>query len=161
MTSYLSTNHRLKRRAILNCLLLLLWTKNVNQWSLSTPMMEILFLQSQIAHNLATKWYILLISHRSSHFLFHVGQDTIMRQLRRRHTRFSSQLQYIQQARSINVDELVGMSKLSLGESIGNSSPSSLSLKLLEGSSRQSAFHANPASGSSNINSSGSPIHAV
>ncbi|XP_059440973.1 transcription factor KUA1 isoform X2 [Corylus avellana] len=61
----------------------------------------------------------------------------------------------------INVDELVGMSKLSLGESIGNSSPSSLSLKLLEGSSRQSAFHANPASGSSNINSSGSPIHAV
>jgi hypothetical protein len=61
----------------------------------------------------------------------------------------------------INVDELVGMSKLSIGESIGRSSPSSLSLNLLEGSSRQSAFHANPASGSSNINSSGSPIHAV
>ncbi len=60
----------------------------------------------------------------------------------------------------INVDELVGMSKLSLGESIGGG-PSSLSLKLLEGSSRQSAFHANPASGSSNINSSSSPIHAV
>lgn len=61
----------------------------------------------------------------------------------------------------INVDELVGMSKLSLGESIGHSGPSSLSLKLLEGSSRQSAFHANPDSGSSNMNSSGSPIHAV
>ncbi|XP_030947070.1 transcription factor KUA1 [Quercus robur] len=61
----------------------------------------------------------------------------------------------------INVDELVGMSKLSLGESIGHAGPSSLSLKLLEGSSRQSAFHANPASGSSNINSSSSPIHAV
>lgn len=61
----------------------------------------------------------------------------------------------------INVDELVGMSKLSLGESIGNSSPSTLTLKLLEGSSRQSAFHANPSSGSSNINSSSSPIHAV
>ncbi|PON97714.1 GAMYB transcription factor [Trema orientale] len=61
----------------------------------------------------------------------------------------------------INVDELVGMSKLSLGESIGHDGPSPLSLKLLEGSSRQSAFHANPGSSSSNINSSGSPIHAV
>ncbi|KAE8661837.1 Transcription factor MYB1R1 [Hibiscus syriacus] len=56
----------------------------------------------------------------------------------------------------INVDELVGMSKLSLGECIGDNCPSSLSLKL-NGSSRQSAFHANPASRSSN----GSPIHAV
>lgn len=61
----------------------------------------------------------------------------------------------------INVDELVGMSKLSLGESIGQSGPSSLSLKLVEGSSRQSAFHANPASGSSGMNSSSSPIHAL
>ncbi|KAK9274677.1 hypothetical protein L1049_021928 [Liquidambar formosana] len=61
----------------------------------------------------------------------------------------------------INVDELVGMSKLSLGESIGNAGPSSLSLNLVEGSTRQSAFHANPASGSSSMNSSGSPIHAV
>lgn len=60
----------------------------------------------------------------------------------------------------INVDELVGMSKLSLGDSIGNAGPSPLSLKL-EGSSRQSAFHANPGSSSSNMNSSGSPIHAV
>ncbi|TXG51177.1 hypothetical protein EZV62_023701 [Acer yangbiense] len=60
----------------------------------------------------------------------------------------------------INVDELVGMSKLSLGESIGESGPS-LSLKLVEGSSRQSAFHANPASGSSGMNSSSSPIHAL
>lgn len=61
----------------------------------------------------------------------------------------------------INVDELVGMSKLSLGESIGQSGSSSLSLKLDEGSSRQSAFHANPASGSSGMNSSSSPIHAL
>ncbi|KAG6792129.1 hypothetical protein POTOM_001272 [Populus tomentosa] len=61
----------------------------------------------------------------------------------------------------INVDELVGMSKLSLGESIGDDGSSSLSLKLLEGTSRQSAFHANPASNSSGINRSGSPIHAV
>ncbi|KAF3654647.1 Transcription factor DIVARICATA [Capsicum annuum] len=61
----------------------------------------------------------------------------------------------------INVDELVGMSKLSLGESIGNAKPPSLSLKLVEGSSRQSAFHANPSSGSSGMNSSHSPIHAV
>ncbi|XVE65127.1 hypothetical protein DITRI_Ditri07aG0156400 [Diplodiscus trichospermus] len=60
----------------------------------------------------------------------------------------------------INVDELVGMSKLSLGESIGDRGPSSLSLKL-DGSSRQSAFHANPASGNSSMSSSGSPIHAV
>ncbi|GMJ04842.1 MYB hypocotyl elongation-related, KUODA1 (Chinese for enlarge or expand) [Hibiscus trionum] len=56
----------------------------------------------------------------------------------------------------INVEELVGMSKLSLGESMGDGGPSSLSLKL-DGSSRQSAFHANPTPGKS----SGSPIHAV
>ncbi|XP_039036320.1 transcription factor MYBS3-like isoform X2 [Hibiscus syriacus] len=43
----------------------------------------------------------------------------------------------------INVDELVGMSKLSLGECIGDNRPSSLSLRL-DGSSRQSAFHPNP-----------------
>ncbi|CAN4078013.1 unnamed protein product [Withania somnifera] len=49
----------------------------------------------------------------------------------------------------INVDELVGMSKLSLGESIGDAKPPSLSLKLVEGSARQSAFHASPSSGSS------------
>ncbi|KAM7531074.1 hypothetical protein LguiB_034484 [Lonicera macranthoides] len=61
----------------------------------------------------------------------------------------------------INVDELVGMSKLSLGESIGKAGPSSLSVKLLEGSSRQSAFHANTTSGGSGMNSSTSPIHAV
>ncbi|KAG6780664.1 hypothetical protein POTOM_013531 [Populus tomentosa] len=61
----------------------------------------------------------------------------------------------------INVDELVGMSKLSLGESIGQDGPSSLSQKLLEGSPRQSAFHANPASNSSSMNRSSSPIHAV
>uniref|UniRef100_A0A5B6ZB00 Putative transcription factor MYB1R1 n=1 Tax=Davidia involucrata TaxID=16924 RepID=A0A5B6ZB00_DAVIN len=61
----------------------------------------------------------------------------------------------------INVDELVGMSKLSLGESLGDAGSSSLTLKLLEGSTRQSAFHANPASGSSSMNSSSSPIHAV
>ncbi|KAA0041072.1 transcription factor MYB1R1 [Cucumis melo var. makuwa] len=61
----------------------------------------------------------------------------------------------------LNVDELIGMSKLSLGESIGHAGPSSLSLKLLEGSSRRSAFHANPASGSENMSSGGSPIHAV
>lgn len=62
----------------------------------------------------------------------------------------------------INVDELVGMSKLSLGDSIGNAEPSSLSLKLLEGSNRHSAFHANPApSGSSRVDSSSNPIHAV
>ncbi|OWM86416.1 transcription factor KUA1 [Punica granatum] len=59
----------------------------------------------------------------------------------------------------INVDELIGMSKLSLGESIGNSGQSSLSLKLLEGSTRQSAFHANTTSGGSTSGSS--PVQAV
>lgn len=61
----------------------------------------------------------------------------------------------------INVDELVGMSKLSLGETIGSGEKSTLSLKLLQGSSRQSAFHAKPGSSSSDMNSSSSsPIRA-
>ncbi|GAB4858074.1 Transcription factor kua1 [Ancistrocladus abbreviatus] len=61
----------------------------------------------------------------------------------------------------INVDELVGMSKLSLGDSLGHGEPSTLSLKLLEGSNRQSAFHANPTHGSSSMCSSNGPIHAI
>lgn len=50
----------------------------------------------------------------------------------------------------VNVDELVGMSQLSLGEAErGHREPSPLSLKLIGEPSRQSAFHANaPASGS-------------
>ncbi|KAE9613788.1 hypothetical protein Lal_00016374 [Lupinus albus] len=60
----------------------------------------------------------------------------------------------------LNVDELVGMSKLSLGETIGDSGPSTLKQKLQEeGPSRQSAFHATPATASSNMN--GNVIHAV
>uniref|UniRef100_A0A1D1Z326 Transcription factor MYB1R1 n=1 Tax=Anthurium amnicola TaxID=1678845 RepID=A0A1D1Z326_9ARAE len=61
----------------------------------------------------------------------------------------------------INVEELVGMSKLSLGDSLGETGSLSLSLKLSEGSDRQSAFHANPSTSSSNGNSGTSPIHAV
>lgn len=61
----------------------------------------------------------------------------------------------------INVDELVGMSKLSLGASIGSDERSSLSMKLIEGSSRQSAFHAKPTPGSSGMASGNSAIHAV
>lgn len=61
----------------------------------------------------------------------------------------------------INLDGLVGMSKLSLGESTANSGPPSLSLKLNDGASRQSAFHANPSTASSGMNSSSNPIHAV
>ncbi|KAJ4953116.1 hypothetical protein NE237_029948 [Protea cynaroides] len=61
----------------------------------------------------------------------------------------------------INIDELVGMSKLSLGESLGHSGPSSLSLKLLEGSTRQSAFHAKPTTGRSDMDTGSNPIHAV
>ncbi|CAA2973886.1 transcription factor MYB1R1 isoform X2 [Olea europaea subsp. europaea] len=61
----------------------------------------------------------------------------------------------------INVDELIGMSKLSIGESLGDAGKSTLSLKLVEGSTRPSAFHANHASGGSRMNSSHSPIRAV
>lgn len=44
----------------------------------------------------------------------------------------------------INVDELVGMSKLSIGESNQETLSTSLSLNLVGGQNRQSAFHANP-----------------
>ncbi|KAM0007494.1 putative transcription factor MYB-HB-like family [Helianthus debilis subsp. tardiflorus] len=60
----------------------------------------------------------------------------------------------------INVDDLVGMSKLTLGESIGDGAPSSL--KVVGGLSGQSAFHAsNPGQRSSRLDSNHSPIHAV
>jgi len=64
----------------------------------------------------------------------------------------------------INVDEVVGMSKLSIGEGMsGRMEPSALSHKLLEAStSRQSAFHVNSTvSGADLSPSNGSPIHAV
>ncbi|KAK3157140.1 hypothetical protein QOZ80_2AG0116710 [Eleusine coracana subsp. coracana] len=44
----------------------------------------------------------------------------------------------------INVDELVGMSKLSIGESNQETVSTSLSLNSLGNQNRQSAFHANP-----------------
>ncbi|KAF7814218.1 transcription factor MYBS3 [Senna tora] len=63
----------------------------------------------------------------------------------------------------VNVDELVGMSQLSLGETqIRDREPSPLSLKLLGEPSRQSAFHANAPVGSSDLNNGkNSPIQAV
>ncbi|CAL0312305.1 unnamed protein product [Lupinus luteus] len=63
----------------------------------------------------------------------------------------------------LNVDELVGMSKLSLGETIGDSGPSTLKQKLQEeGPSRQSAFHATPATTAcGNSSMTGNVIHAV
>ncbi|CAH8386798.1 unnamed protein product [Eruca vesicaria subsp. sativa] len=67
-------------------------------------------------------------------------------------------------AAPINVDQLLGMSKLSLGESSQNGvSEQSLSLKLVGGSSsRQSAFHPNPTSGGGGGGSDmNSVIHAV
>ncbi|CAM8991963.1 hypothetical protein QQ045_006108 [Rhodiola kirilowii] len=71
----------------------------------------------------------------------------------------------VQPKSPINVDELLGMSKLSLGldsnSEAGPSGSSSLSLKLSEGSSRQSAFHANPTPGNSTVNPSSNPIHAL
>ncbi|CAL5199948.1 unnamed protein product [Lathyrus oleraceus] len=54
----------------------------------------------------------------------------------------------------VNVDELVGMSHLSIGEThVRDREPSPLSLKLLGEPSRQSAFHANAPVGGSDLNS--------
>ncbi|KAJ0236782.1 SANT/Myb domain-containing protein [Hirschfeldia incana] len=66
-------------------------------------------------------------------------------------------------AAPINVDQLLGMSKLSLGESGQNGvSEQSLSLKLVGGSSsRQSAFHPNPVSGGGGGSDMNTVIHAV
>ena len=64
----------------------------------------------------------------------------------------------------INVDEVVGMSKLSIGEGVtGRMEPSALSHKLQEASpSRQSAFHVNSTVTGADLSpSNGSPIHAV
>lgn len=66
----------------------------------------------------------------------------------------------------VNVDELVGMSQLSLIEKKGSSDPKEiphLSLKLLGEPSRQSAFHVNSgAEGGSDLNTGkNSPIQAV
>ncbi|XP_039143103.1 transcription factor MYBS3-like [Dioscorea cayenensis subsp. rotundata] len=65
----------------------------------------------------------------------------------------------------INVDEVVGMSKLSIGEtSATGMEPSALSLELLgsSSSSRQSAFHINPSIGSPDLSQSKTnAIHAV
>ncbi|KAB2081518.1 hypothetical protein ES319_A05G137900v1 [Gossypium barbadense] len=52
----------------------------------------------------------------------------------------------------VNVDELVGMSQLCIGESEkGHKEPSPLSLKLLGEPSRQSAFHANAPVGATDL----------
>ncbi|XP_078155823.1 myb-like transcription factor family protein isoform X2 [Carex rostrata] len=50
-------------------------------------------------------------------------------------------------SKAVNVDELVNMSKLSIGETNRESVSTSLSLGLIGSSSRQSAFHANPPTG--------------
>ncbi|XP_027341891.1 transcription factor MYBS3 [Abrus precatorius] len=63
----------------------------------------------------------------------------------------------------VNVDQLVGMSHLSIGDKqVLDIEPSPLSLKLLGEPSRQSAFHANAPVGSSDLNSGkNNPIQAV
>ncbi|WCJ40865.1 Homeodomain-like superfamily protein [Euphorbia peplus] len=63
----------------------------------------------------------------------------------------------------VNVDELVGLSHLSIGETErGHREPSPLSLKLIGEPSRQSAFHPNaPVSGSDLGQGKSSPIQAV
>ncbi|XP_042476268.1 transcription factor MYBS3-like [Macadamia integrifolia] len=62
----------------------------------------------------------------------------------------------------VNVEQLVGMSKLSLGEAAkGRLEPSSLSQKWLGTPSRQSAFHANPPVSDSELSQNTSVIHAV
>ncbi|KAJ6807462.1 uncharacterized protein M6B38_170265 [Iris pallida] len=62
----------------------------------------------------------------------------------------------------ISSDQLVGMSTLSLRDSVGEHSSSSATLNLLGGSERHSAFHANtqPTAGSK-MDSGSSPIHAI
>ncbi|KAJ8641044.1 hypothetical protein MRB53_017738 [Persea americana] len=63
----------------------------------------------------------------------------------------------------IQVDELLGLSKLSIGEgAASHMEPSALSIKLLGASSRQSAFHANPTVGGSDLSPRKSnAIHAL
>lgn len=63
----------------------------------------------------------------------------------------------------VNVDQLVGMSNLTLGEATaGHVGSSALSLKLLGSASRQSAFHVNPTVKVPELGQSGSNvIHAV
>ncbi|XP_065867890.1 transcription factor MYBS3 [Euphorbia lathyris] len=63
----------------------------------------------------------------------------------------------------VNVDQLVGLSHLCIGETErGHREPSPLSLKLIGEPSRQSAFHPNaPVSGSELSQRKGSPIQAV
>lgn len=63
----------------------------------------------------------------------------------------------------VNVDELVVMSQLSLGETeTGNAEPSPLSLKLLGGASRPSAFHASTSVNGSDVSKGkGNAIQAV
>lgn len=63
-----------------------------------------------------------------------------------------------------SVDEVVGMSKLSIGEGLANRmEPSALSLKLMEASpSRQSAFHVSPTVNGADLSPrNSSPIHAL
>ncbi|XP_043718515.1 transcription factor MYBS3-like [Telopea speciosissima] len=62
----------------------------------------------------------------------------------------------------VNVDQLMAMSKLSLGEAAkGSLEPSSLSQKLLGTPSRQSAFHASTPVTESELSQNTSVIHAV
>ncbi|ONK59134.1 uncharacterized protein A4U43_C08F3340 [Asparagus officinalis] len=64
----------------------------------------------------------------------------------------------------INVNDIVGISNLSLGEEVGRMSSSSMPINPLGGSDRHSAFRTNnPEANSSEINSSSSPapIHAT
>lgn len=61
----------------------------------------------------------------------------------------------------VNIDELTGISQLSIGEPAGPIEPSALSLKLLDRPSRQSAFHTNPSLNNSSLSSANNPIHVV
>lgn len=62
----------------------------------------------------------------------------------------------------INVDELLGISRLSLGACNGEAGHLVPRPKLMVSSERQSAFHhAGESSGSSRLDSSSSPIHAI
>lgn len=61
----------------------------------------------------------------------------------------------------MNIIDETGISKLSIGDPPGSIEPSGLSLKLLNKSSRQSAFHTNPALSDSGFSSNSNAIHVV
>ena len=135
----------MKLKETTRCLLLQLWMKNVNQWHLPTDGEP----SPPKPGNSQSGYPVMYPAYFSSvpfPFPMWPGYSTEPTKV---DTHEVLKPTAVHSKSPINVDELVGMSNLSLGEPKGQAGPSSLSLNLVEGSSRQSAFHANPSSGSS------------